>query len=142
MQRKKYLLWIIPSCLLLAALISILYSVKKPNRYASLPSRKVSTILPYSQISLDTVRRNEPATGTFKIYNTDTYPLRISDVYPDCTCTQYELNKKRIFPKDSAVVKVTFNYTHHDEGYFQHFVRIESNADRDFILLAIRGFLQ
>lgn len=121
--------------------IYALYKFRIPNKYAG-STGKVNINVPVKIINLDTVKRDNTATGLFKIYNIDNFVLRIHNMRPDCYCTKSTANKSAAPPGDSIEIKLKFDYTNNDFGYFQKSVFIESNAAKNPILLTIRGYLQ
>jgi hypothetical protein len=60
-------------------------------------------------IDLGTITEGTNPTVEFKFFNSGTAPLLLKNVQASCGCTAYDWPKNPIMPKDSAVIKATFN---------------------------------
>ena len=90
-----------------------------------------SEVIDFGVIELDTMIQAE-----FIITNDGDKPLYISDVNPDCSCTQFFLDEKVILPKDSTVLRLYVN-TSDKFGPQQVNTLLTTNTEEKFHLLKV-----
>ncbi len=79
-----------------------------------------------------------PVSTTFKITNTGSAPLIISQVKPSCGCTTPSYTKEPIMPGKSGTVKAQYNAA--NAGAFNKSITVTTNsAEKPTILLYIKG---
>lgn len=76
------------------------------------------------------VQQNEIVTHTFEIVNTGSSDLVIGETRSDCDCTVAEIEPRRIPPRGSANVTLTFN-TRYRSGFQERKVEFEINRQVD-----------
>jgi len=87
--------------------------------------------------NLGTILLNNPATTEFKITNTGSSPLVISNVTTSCACTVADWTKIPIQPGETGTIRATFDAK--ALGRFHKTVGIYSNADTRPTYLAFKG---
>lgn len=106
----------------------------------------VAGVLAQPKVSLDSDNHDfgtfEEEVGsvshTFKIINSGTEPLVISNVRTTCGCTASQYTREPIAPNDTGFVKVTYNPKGRP-GRFSKPVYVTTNAPGDRITLHIQG---
>ena len=79
----------------------------------------------------------QPKTVTFKIENTGTTPMTITDVHPACGCTQVEWSKTPIDPGQAATLTVTYDAKL--LGTFQKEIEVWTDTAQEPTYLTLQG---
>ena len=78
-----------------------------------------------------------PVTATFELRNKGSKTLVISEVKPDCGCTEASVVKNNIAPGERFTIRLT--YDARQLGHFTKQVAIYSNATQKPVVLAMKG---
>jgi hypothetical protein len=81
-----------------------------------------------------------PVTATFEFKNKSHKHLKISEVRPDCYCTNIDYPKEQIGAGDKFQIKMT--YDARQLGHFDHQAAIFSNASKKPLFIRIKGIVQ
>lgn len=87
--------------------------------------------------NLGKINSRKPLTTNFVVKNTGNQPLIIYDINADCKCTVPTWDRNPIKPKDSTIVKVT--YDAHIPGFFSKRAMIKYNSDEGDFVVMIQG---
>ena len=79
----------------------------------------------------------QPVTATFELRNKGLRKLRISDVHPDCGCTQVDYPKKEIGANEKFTIRLT--YDAQQLGHFYKQAAVVSNGSRTPVYLTMKG---
>jgi cytochrome c5 len=102
-----------------------------------LSSPKVGTLaLAEKSFAFGGIGDTVEVTHIFKVQNTGSAPIVISDVHSSCGCTATMIDKKTIGPGDSANLKVTFNPKGKGVGKIDKMIWITSNAGKDSLSIS------
>jgi hypothetical protein len=83
------------------------------------------------------IAQGKPVTVQFQFTNTGSEPLIVSKATGSCGCTGVEYPQEPILPKQSGIIKATFNAA--AVGPFTKSVTVESNADSGLTILQFKG---
>lgn len=83
------------------------------------------------------IPQGKPVTVQFQFTNAGSEPLIVSKATGSCGCTGVEFPKEPILPKQTGIIKATFNAA--AIGPFTKSVTVESNADTGLTVLQFKG---
>ncbi len=86
---------------------------------------------------LGQIEWKRPVTVQYTVTNTGNEPLVLSEVEPDCACTDVRWTKTPIAPGEKGTVDVTFDAE--ALGHFQKSVAIFTNAAPHLVYLKFDG---
>lgn len=85
------------------------------------------------------VVRGEIINAEFKVTNTGSYPLVISEVKPSCSCTVAEYPEEPLQPGESGIIKAQVNTDKTGAGLLNKEVRIVANTTPSVTPVQIRA---
>lgn len=87
-----------------------------------------------------TIPQGVPVTHTFKVTNTGSEPLTITNVKASCGCTATEYTREAIPPGGEGIVQARYNAA--AEGNFNKSVTVTYNTENQRELLRLTGIVQ
>ena len=84
------------------------------------------------------IREGEKVTYRFKLKNTGTVPLKITDVKPSCGCTASDYTRSPVPPGGEGFIEVVFDSQGHP-GTLQKTVTVSANTNPPAHVLRFKG---
>lgn len=75
----------------------------------------------------------------FVFKNTGNAPIIINQALGSCNCTTAQYKKQPILPGKKGYIKIIYNGSNYNKGYFKKYVDVKSNADNGLVRLFISG---
>jgi len=80
-------------------------------------------------IDLGEIKANKKNTGFIRVFNKGNSELRLTDIRPDCVCTQMALDSITVSPKDSADLHFTVRPS--VTGFIEQYVIVQNNSSNE-----------
>lgn len=143
MKKEKILIWII-IFISIVFIINGIYKIHhkhlniKINEFVAKNENLPTTSIKFSNLKVNfgKVPSDTILKAKFKIYNEGDNLLKIYNINPECTCTDYKLSKSDIAIGDSALITLILN-TKDKFGETQILTTIKTNTNEKMHLLTI-----
>lgn len=90
-------------------------------------------------LDLGKIRPGKRYHGELRIANTGTAPLIIKRIFTDCGCTAASYPREPLMPRDTAVIKISYDSSQRGIGLFSRVLRIEANTPQRRHVIFLNG---